>query len=730
MKKVTVTDLPDEVFIKILQNVSPTDINNLYAIKEVSDKLQDFVTLTKDSEEIKFFTNVPKKSHVMIDYNYFDHARTGLLELFEISDIVKFYDNRHVYEDNELRMLVITGNMPLTSPFGFMEQERKSAIFDKLIELSGKRENNLFKVLGYTGTADVITFNQKSLYPNRIHIPGAKALVFTNCTSTDESLKAWAKDFDGLHFIGESSRSIIKSFDLRTALADLRIERVNIDFELNDKLLSPTLKRIKVISDRDVVIDGNNLEFNDLRFLEIKSEENIIIKNLNSTTLFHASLISTYGSITFQNAELPKLQYVEIQSETFPVISNVNCPELKHIHTGINDIDSSNDFSFFQKATSLSIATNQPVSFLRFINTDTLKFLKVNFVDDTQHELYSMSFQNLEGLDIYLSEYFDEFVPTLNAPSLKSLKIKAEKLHEFGGIEEDSYPQLEELTLDLVHRQVFYMEDFYHHKLKRLQITGRGFLRVLYVWFKNLELLVINNSDGDFDFTRLELDVNAPNLIHLELNYVQVESLTLEDFRKLKYLRITDVRNLVGRNLDSLIKLDSICDGLKSFVVRAPNLRFCNSQPYLEDEDGEFEFIHGLRLTSEQKKDKFKDKYNPSLEKEPKISPYEEYIGKTYFIKLGESFISTLMDREQERDYHPRIFVNHQSDKLEYKIDGNFRRFDDPIDNPRKRVENYNIIDKPRKKVENNRINPDPTHQLLMRFVQDFDDDFDDEDYY
>ncbi|CCH43298.1 Toll-like receptor 2 [Wickerhamomyces ciferrii] len=690
MKPATVLDLPDEVFIKILQDVSPTDINNLYTIKEVSDRLRDFVTLTKDSENVKFFTNVPKQSHVMIDYNDSDCARAGLLELFEISDIVKFYDNRHLYEDNEFRILVITDDMSemRESLFG-SKPPNKPMIMDKLVKMSGERKNKLFKVLAYPDFNDVLIIKKKALYPNRFHLPDTKALVFKDCANNNESLKFWDRDFDGLSFVGESSSSLIKSFDLRTALADLKLENVSIDFELNDKVLSPTLKLLKVISKNDVIIDGNNLEFNDLRFLEIKSEENIIINNLNSTTLFHASIISTNGSITFQDAKLPKLQYIEIQSKTFPVITNVSCPELKHIHTGINDIDSSNDFSFFKKVTSLSI-TKKPVSFLQFIDTDTLKFLKVKFAHRSQHQLCRFSFQRLEALDIYLSGYF-ESIPGLKAPSLKSLKVKAEKLVDMGEVTHYLYPQLEELTLDLVYQVEFSISDFSHDSLKRLQInTGKGPLELTEAEFKNLELLVINNPEGDHNPTSLEFDIAAPNLIHLELNYVEIDTLILEDFQKLKYLRITDVQNLVGRNLDSLIKLDSICDGLKSFVVRAPNLRFCDSQPYLEneDEDGEFEFIHGLRLTSEQKKDKFKDKYNPSLEKEPEISPYEEYSGLTYFAKLGESFIPTLMDRDKERDYYPRIFVNYdQSDKLEYMINGNFRRFDDPIDKPRKKSE-------------------------------------------
>ncbi|CCH43380.1 hypothetical protein BN7_2928 [Wickerhamomyces ciferrii] len=104
-------DLPEVVLVEVLLNLSPYDINNLYSIESVSNRLVHLISLTKDKDELTVFNNVPEESHILLPNDFEEyHGPSRLIQLFEFYDAKSYTEKISRLNDSTPKFIVFNGN--------------------------------------------------------------------------------------------------------------------------------------------------------------------------------------------------------------------------------------------------------------------------------------------------------------------------------------------------------------------------------------------------------------------------------------------------------------------------------------------------------------------------------------------------------------------------------------------------------------------------------------------
>ncbi|CCH44593.1 hypothetical protein BN7_4160 [Wickerhamomyces ciferrii] len=605
-------DLPDEIIVKILCHLDPSDINNLYEFASIRNRFQQFISLTIDDENSINFPNIPIESKIIINKDSNINC-AGLLEFFEVNNFTDFNKKFSQIKDQVPKFCII--NDPIKwlhlSPFEFQYKRGDDLVlFNQLINEASKNSSAI-KYLSFINLTKIVIENI-NIDPS-IHLPNLESTIITNCKSSNESIKFKWNKLKDLSITGPNfAESLHKSIDYN--LYPIRLYLTNIGHLRFTNLIFTNLRFILITSDPSIegfqlndIITIDNCVFPNLKELNIGVQNGVILENVTLPNLLKLSIKCTSGQIILNNVISNNLEVVEITTSVMPLIQKFQCLSLQLIYFDIEIFREDADFNFLTNIPNL-IIKNHVSQILSKINLECLKFLGLDLIQPNDLAINSMEFPQLEYADLSLDFNYDK-IPLINAPNLKQLNIAdSPGLNTLNNIPID-YPQLEELILEMVQLPLK-VKDITFPNLISFEINMEGDL----LEFINCDFPKLKSffAIGSMFETPSSIMINAENLVEMKLENLDMEELILPNNPKLQHLSANRVESLYTQDLDSLICLDLSYNLMKDLNIKsAPNLKNFES---IQSNAQEFKFESGLNLSSDEKFIKFGSRYNPVLE--------------------------------------------------------------------------------------------------------------------
>ncbi|CCH40789.1 hypothetical protein BN7_323 [Wickerhamomyces ciferrii] len=631
--------LPNEVLVLILRRLSPADINNLFAIGSIAQRLKQFIRLIKDSSQTRYFHNVPSELDYKISGNIAIPS-IGLLQLFEISDICLFMD-KMTHVQNEVSKVVVFLNQDFAIDiFGngdYDSEYRAQKMYARVLREYACRGPKLFDQLCFSAFE---FFEEIGLVfdPATFHIPKVKKLILSDCENINDSVMFDCKELEHLDISGPGFNSFSKSlnFEFLKALELSDVGDINLHRVLFKHLEHFTIKnrpRPYSSSPSNSVVKISWCIFPKMRHIVFEASNKLEIDKLATLNLLTMK-INSDEQLVFKNTKLPKVEYIELTSKKFPIIENVDSQSLKHVYLDINDAGSSSaDHGFFKQSPSLWV-NKYPIEFLQNIGSNaSFEYFGTVLREEDKAKLGAMSPLNAKCIELKLIGDQFESIPKLKAPLLKSLKVNCSALKTLDNMKID-YPNLEELSLKCSGIPLNII-GWIHPNLKRLQIDATNQPLQFIGSLENLEAFTVTRDweslRSDPDEIRVSIDISAPKLITYVMDRVKLRFLNVLNFPNLQLLSIDKVDNLIGGDLKSLIRLDLIGSNMNLLKLRAPNLEVLelfNTRIKTRKLDS------GLGLSPQAKRERFGSDYNPELEK---IETFPNLYTETYLDKISEN---------------------------------------------------------------------------------------------
>ncbi|CCH40788.1 Internalin-I [Wickerhamomyces ciferrii] len=663
---------PNEVLAILLKNLSPMDINNLLAIDPIAKKLHQFIVLFKDTEMTKFFNNVPselcyeigEKTDLLEDIKI---PRIGLVQLFEITNLNKFREDVSFREMNEktTKILVLVKDYVQDQYFNSFELGHPDyyALFSLMSDQRsiGSRFFNQVCVIHLKS----FMLHRLVLDPSSFHMPNIQKLEIDNCFTANSKVKFDFKFLQNLLISGKYS-SISESIDFQNIKT---LEFVEVGDISLTKLAFNNLESLRINSiydpdpDPDVsdepepVIKISWCMFPKLRYVDFDVQGEIDINRLVSSNL-SSMIIKTYR-LFFRDSKMKKVQYIELTSNRFPIFKNVEAESLKHIYINVDEIsETSTDYEFFKQSPSLWV-DRHPIHFLSNLGTfDNFEYFGAKLKYEDRSSLVGMKASNFRTAELTLPGWHFKFIPKLNAPFLKSLKVNINTLKTLDNMRFD-YPNLEDLSLNFFNSHVR-INGWVYPNLKNLQIDLTNKPMDFIGFLPNLETFCVTRHPNleemeDFD-PHISINLTAPELVTYVLNEVQIDSLNLMNFPKLRTISAKSATNIIGGDLNSLQKLDVLDSEVQLLKLRAPNLECINAS---HTSFKSYQLDSGLNLPLETKRGRFGLAYNPNL---PKVKDNVDPYMKTHLDKICGSVL--LME-----DY-----IDNHSEYKTYAFNGTLRK--------------------------------------------------------
>ncbi|CCH40787.1 hypothetical protein BN7_321 [Wickerhamomyces ciferrii] len=645
-------DLPDELIVQVLCQLSPWDINRVFDIPEMAQRFKKFVRLVTQADPI-IFSNIPVESQLRFDPKKDDELPTGgLLRLFEVVDFHPFIKKISKKIDDDVPKMLVVHDDPylriLAADFDQNDDAISNHAFEKLVENHSKQNPRLFKQLFFTTVLRLDEVNLE-LDPSSLYFPNLHHALFDSCTSADESRKFYFPKLVTLDYNGIGYKSFSKSLNFNS-LTEIFLS--NIDDKVHfANITFPNLTSLTVLNKNSRSIHHSayikNCKFPELKFFEVDTSGVIVIDRSEFPGL-HTIRFKTLLEIILLEFELPELQYIELESKTFLVQNVQNFPKLKHLYLDVENFEAPQNKEFFQSVSSI------------WVNNHFLKFLK--FLGDTNHIRYfgarvyekdiplipEMDELNVKTAELILMGEELNKIPKLNTPKLKFLKVTTFALEKLDNLEID-YPNIEDLTL-ICNDTKLGSENFNHPNLKSLKLDITTQPLDFNGSFDNLETIFIHRDNKAKNLQHIEepvtINLKAPNLLSLVFDYLEIDTLTLLDFPKLQKLTVSSMKNLIAPNLISLIDLEIIGSDMELLKLRAPNLETFDPFNTMVHT---LEMDTGFGLSSELKREKFGSDYKPELEDIIDYAPW-------YIDSHLEKIIEDLPYYEKYSEIQPELF--------------------------------------------------------------------------
>ncbi|CCH40791.1 Internalin-I [Wickerhamomyces ciferrii] len=648
--------LPDEVLVQILKRLSPADINNLFSIKIISQELQRFVRLVKDSPETRYFHNVPSELYYQISGNV-AIPNIGMLQLYEISDTTVFLEKIKQVKGQVSKVVVIvfdSYDIYLAQNGDNDARYRIQVTYVRVVKELGLFDQLCISEIDFFDAME-ITFD-----PATFHIPDVKKLTFWDCAIENELVTFDCKELEHLKIDG---------FDINSHTGYIHSKSFHFEFLKTLKLLDAgdislhnisfkQLEHMTISNDGQsnsllmLTIEISDCNFPKLRHLILQSSDNVEINRLRVFNLLTMKIHSD-RKISLLNTKLPKVEYIELSSSKFnPIFQNVVTEKLKHLYLDTYRAPAKNGYNFYIQSPSLWINLSA-YNILEKLGSDAnFEYLGISLKPVQAEKLKNMSPLKVKSMELKLIWRF-ESIPKLNVPSLKSLKISYSRLKSLDDLK-INYPNLEELILGSSDKSTDIIK-FDHPNLKRLQINVTKKPMELIGSFENLESFTVTGDNLNRNKMEVDIDISAPKLITYALDNIRIKFLDVSDFPNLQVLSIHKIdNNLVSGDLKSLLKLKITQSNMDSLKLRAPNLRISelsNTMIKIQELDSGF----GFGLSSQAKRELFGSDYNPELEK---IEDFPDLYTTTYLDKISGS----IPLKEVDEDEDGCLYENYVSD--------------------------------------------------------------------
>ncbi|CCH43381.1 hypothetical protein BN7_2929 [Wickerhamomyces ciferrii] len=584
---------PDNVLVEVLLNLSPYDINNLYSIESVSKRLVNFISLTKDTNDLTVFNNVPKESQVLLPKNSKRFAiKRGYIQLFEFKDAKSYTEIISKLYDSTPKFIVFPGT------------DHGPAI-DKLVDVNecfGRNTKSSFHYFMFEPKFirqwDVIFYPELFHFPNLIDIElrGSKII-------SDKKQKLFNYNKAKSLFISNSKRDSSKKFfsAINFEKNDPLEKLVLLDSSPNDlNLFNQIFNNITHmelgIGDDNKIFDPSlsyncfnitGCDFLNLKSLKIKCSSGGIIENSSFPSLEALSICQDTSTIecyelkkiTLKNLKLPELiDFQWISSFSAPIIGrNFEAPKLALLRLYINkdyqrsiptkiwdEIETQDARDFRNNILGLAsiipeyLVIDCPLILKAFDSNDVLKYIKnmvfsADFIKPKEISIFNglkfdnlinLAFQNID-LDDTEAELPDFQAPSLNQFMITTSEIKR-VLNDIRGFK--SLKNSKELVLDAKDNDL--VVEIYGSEVPRelekllievsfnqkIFVTGR---------FENLKSLVLKGSYSNKSDIRIK--ISAPNLVQLkaEANGFNLKNLELFDCPKLKLISASKAERVI-----------------------------------------------------------------------------------------------------------------------------------------------------------------------------------------
>lgn len=640
-------DLPNEILTKILTYVRPEDLNTLFGIPQFATRLQEFISLIRDEDgDSAIFYNIPLSSH----YHILKDGKipsSGLLELFEIKSLEKFSTKLFEVEDQIPKMIIITDDFPKVrtddmDDLDLVEDSllprehsrlRAAELEWLLVTRVIKAQNDFTNRISFMSFTNLfqVTLEDVKVDPFSIDLPNVSTIHFINCTSGNENAFFKFPKLKNLKVTGPL-HSLDKSFEY-TQYPEV-IEFIDVERWFRWNTQFGNLKRITVNSEgsNTTRCSINHCHFPKLKVARFCSMQTISLINIKFQRLVSLSvkLEGRAGAPLIEEIYAPNMVDFQIFSYYPPKTKNLYIPELELIKVDIVDVTNqdSSQLTLFEDVPALIFTLVSPFPLLEKINTQNLRHLclDLELQDSTPLDVF---FPNLETLEVAFPEHFLEFPQYIHAPNLKELVLfESLGLDCLDGIPVQ-FPILEVLRVDHFPNPLEFNSMKFHHLL-RLHITIGNELRIDDCCFPKLQNLSVSGTNL---WNSTTLNIEAPEMLVLWLTNVDMERLCLLNYPKLRGLTVDRVAELYLGPLDSLVYLDLSYNILRKVEHQGlPNLKHLesvqsNAEEYLEPD---------FSLSENQKKVKYKERFNPSLVLD------EQLFEKQYIVSYSKSFFSGL----------------------------------------------------------------------------------------
>ncbi|CCH42443.1 hypothetical protein BN7_1988 [Wickerhamomyces ciferrii] len=582
--------LPDELLVKVILHLSPDDINNLYAFHPIANRLKNFITLTKDTHDTKFFFNIPSESHI-----YWDDNKTlqnhEMIKLFEISYIENYTGSiSHTYQNVFAKFIVFVGDSHDIEDYMYEET-------NDLLEMHPINPKN-FNYLLFDTISDVLSLggiNDIIRSPGNYHFKKVQNVnIFDmKIINQDEKIKFERIGDLTINSVSLPPMPIINIFNFDqyiVAKCFIYIEVEALDFSFykftNIKLLTIRLEDYEVYPEDDPLyhLSMKNCNFSQLQVLEIKASHGVIqdcefphlkllkieqslefdhrrfeFKNVKFPELIYFEWDSEEKSpIIQQDVELPKLRLLELRvgSRFNPVIDLLG-EHLMDYYTGRNprfhDVYET-DYCYCDVVGKMNLIKQKfpeglyvILAVLKAIESkklDQLTFIaiEVNYLLDSK-DLSNFTFKKLKKAEVIISEDLKSMVKMFEAPLLEQLVLKYKRGDIFDSELIEHFKNLKELVLMYdTDEDIEIQAEKLPNQIEKLLIKSRPFCKISITGeFKNLKSLRIEKHNKsaksqmntshhpEADPNVITLNLSAPKLIEIKLSGVGFNLLKLHN---------------------------------------------------------------------------------------------------------------------------------------------------------------------------------------------------------
>lgn len=629
----TFIDLPSEIILRILLLLDPQDLNNLFAIRHVRERLQQFIRLIKDQPTNQYFNNVPLSSQYLLNSQN-NIPSMGLLELFEITDFKEYSEKLLNVDDQIPKIITVLDKFESMNyeVIGLLpSEEAYSRTITRYVQKQGLL-NSGFRYLTFTNLTN-LALEEVKVDPASISLPSLKAIHFVRCTSADERSFFNFPNLEYLQVTG-MVKSLDRSFDYSQYPINLELYQAKGWYRTNTEFAK--LRKLTIRSfQHDTLATVEDCSFPQLRDASFNQTKFLLLKEINAPQLIRLSISSTSDPVTLENIHAPRIIHMDITTTVLPIVRNLYIPNLEYVYAEIQNVESDNieNYELFEKSPGL-ILREHPLRLLEKINTRNIKYLCLD-LEEEDLEIFDLGYPSLEGIEISLSDSYTR-LPHLHAPNLKQLAIvDCPGLETLSNLPTD-FSSIEELRLDLYEGDLE-LESLTFPNLKALEIITEGeTMRIENCEFPQLERLSIT---GTMFSTPSTIEFEAPKLLDYKLINVDLEEVFICRFPDLQRLSVHRVQHLHLKDLDKLVYLNLSYSILKTFDCRdgLPNLRYFEA---VQSNATEFGIKTGLHLTDTELQEQFGSRYDKTLDS----VPLQEFEGlssclDTFYQKLSEELM-------------------------------------------------------------------------------------------
>lgn len=579
-KFATFLDLPNEILPSILNQITNKDVDTLFAIKSLRNKMSQLFCLITDIHPSTHFPNIPnaKKLDEFVKLPSTHFGLSGFLSIIlEVNDV-----GRHVFTIHRLSKKVDTR----ISVFDFK-------VFDSLSNFN--RDDSRINLISFENVRGLKLSNE-AFDPSVFCFPKLKTFKLDNC---------------GL--FGHNSKFLIPKVE------ELEIEGAFSTINSSIDYINSNLHNLLLTEIEDTGYWENVENYSIKNIIINKSPGLVIYRNLIFHSLTELSIDADIRE--FSNIYCPKLKKLRLEQFMHATISifNVNLPCLETLELWIAKIDEFHDISMPKINSASIMLSNEPIpdnqssiidlscfkglekiqlcfalEILKFINA--LKHLEIRgpLINPL---LYELEFNHLNHFEMYFNNTSTE-LPIIKAPNLKSLQLsRCMNIRELRSSKLFPYPNLESFSIQ--YSAISKIDSLNLPKLKEfkyiasawhpLEIKNSEFPLLKSFHATNLDILSDKKSMFDFIAPSLEVlfisnfnvdnylisNSNFPKLINLSL-IGGFQDLTLDNCENLEILDISknQFKNLIIS--DGLQKLASLqCEGtnILDFEFETPLLK-------------------------------------------------------------------------------------------------------------------------------------------------------------